>query len=453
MFLRSVGIAGVVVVFVSVLAAITLLPAVLLLIGGRIERGRIFRMPGDHVADHGFWSALSHWVMARPVWVFVPTLALLIAVGLPFRHVNISSPDATILPRSTESRQGYDLLVDAFGPGEISPLIVTFASPSSVFSNQNVIAIHQIVSALESDPRVARVDGFTAYGVGVSDEQAIGLANVQRGAATAGLGARFQQFASDPAAMILVYLRSYPNSAESKDILAGIRDRKPGGDLTMAVDGGTAEIVDVVDEMYGSFPVAIGSVLIATYVILFLLFNSIILPIKAILMNVLSLIASYGALVWIFQEGHFSTVLRFDAQGYIEASLPIIMFCVLFGLSMDYEVFLLTRVREEWERTGDNVVSVATGLQRSGRIITSAALIVVVVTSSFVSADVILVKALGFGIALAVLLDATVVRALLVPATMRLLGNANWWVPRWLGRRVPGVRENVDNRSHFDHLQ
>jgi RND superfamily putative drug exporter len=163
------------------------------------------------------------------------------------------------------------------------------------------------------------------------------------------------------------------------------------------------------------------------------------LPLKAILMNALSILASYGALVVVFQEGALSDQLRFEPLGFVEASLPIIMFCVLFGLSMDYEVFLLSRVKEEWERTGDNRHSVAIGLQRSGRIITSAAAIVVVVTASFVSADVIIIKALGLGIALAVLIDATIVRALLVPATMRLMGRWNWWMPEWIDRRLPGA--------------
>ena len=237
--------------------------------------------------------------------------------------------------------------------------------------------------------------------------------------------------------MVLVYTDDLPNSSANKRLLSAIRGYRAGGDLTLQTDGGTAEIVDVVHVMYSDFPRAIALIVIATYLVLFLLFRSVLLPLKAILMNSLSIIASYGALVWIFQEGHLSGVLDFTPLGYVEASLPIIMFCVLFGLSMDYEIFLLSRIREEWERTGDNRESVAIGLQRSGKIITSAALIVVVVTSSFVSADVILIKALGMGIALAVFLDATVVRALLVPATMRLLGRWNWWLPRPLSRIVP----------------
>jgi RND superfamily putative drug exporter len=189
--------------------------------------------------------------------------------------------------------------------------------------------------------------------------------------------------------------------------------------------------------MYHDFPLALLGVVIATYIILLLLLRSAVLPLKAILMNALSLVASYGALVWVFQDGHLSSLLGFAPLGFVESSLPIIMFCVLFGLSMDYEVFLLSRVREEWERTGDNTRAVAVGLQRSGRIITSAALLVVVVTASFVTADVVIIKALGFGIALAVFLDATVVRALLVPSTMKLLGRWNWWLPSPLERLLP----------------
>ena len=168
-----------------------------------------------------------------------------------------------------------------------------------------------------------------------------------------------------------------------------------------------------------------------------LLFRSVILPLKAIVMNTLSILACYGALVFVFQEGHFSHLLNFTPLGYVEASTPIIMFCAIFGLSMDYEVFLLSRVKEHWEATHDNTRSVAVGLERSGRIVTSAALIVVVVSLAFVSADMIIVKALGLGMALAVLLDATLVRGLLVPATMRLLGRWNWYWPRWLDRLIP----------------
>jgi RND superfamily putative drug exporter len=442
MFLRSVGIAGVIVVFFSVLAALTLLPALLGIAGTRIEQWSVIRRsPEDH--HHlGFWARLSRGVMKRPILILVPTTLILLAFGAPFRHVNISSPDATILPKSTESRQGFDELVRAFGPGEISPMVVVFQSPSSVFSRKNVSAIHDFVTELQADHRVVRVEGFAAFSQEMSDDQAYALVQIQKRAADRGLGGRFREIANDHTAMLLVYTESYPNSVESKDLLSKIRDYPVNGDVSMLVDGGTAEIVDVVDAMYGAFPLAVAFVLLATYIVLFLLFHSVFLPLKAIVMNTLSLLASYGALVWVFQDGHLERLLRFESLGYVEASLPIIMFCILFGLSMDYEVFLLSRVREEWERTGDNTEAVALGLQRSGRIISSAALIVVVVAISFVSADVILVKALGFGIALAVFLDATIVRALLVPATMRLMGHWNWWRPAALERfAIPDLHE------------
>jgi putative drug exporter of the RND superfamily len=442
MFLRSVGIAGVVVVFFSVLAALTLLPALLSIAGTNVERWAVIRRsPEDH-HRHGFWARLSRDVMKRPVLILIPTALMLLAFGAPFRHVNISSPDATILPRSTDSRKGFDDLVSAFGPGEISPMIVVFQSPTTMFSPDNVAAIHQLVVDLQQDQRVVRVDGYAAFPQQVTDEQAYALVQVQRRAAASGLGARFDQVANDRTAMVLVYTEAYPNSVESKQLLSKIREFPVGGDMTMLVDGGTAEIVDVVNAMYSAFPLAVGFVLLATYIVLFLLFHSVFLPLKAIVMNTLSLFASYGALVWVFQDGHLERLLRFESLGYVEASLPIIMFCILFGLSMDYEVFLLSRIREEWDRTGDNTEAVALGLQRSGRIISSAALIVVVVAISFVSADVILVKALGFGIALAVFLDATIVRALLVPATMRLMGHWNWWHPSFLARlAIPDLHE------------
>ena len=443
MFLRSVGIAGVIVVFFSVLAALTLLPAVLGIAGNRIERFTVLRFANTDDHEHGFWASLSRRVMQHPWLVMIPTLILLLSFGAPFRHVEISSPDATILPSNTESRQGFDELVDSFGPGEISPILVVFQSQTSMFDRDATDAAWNLVQQLSADDRVARMEGYGAFDSSVTPDQAFTLTRIQRAASDNGIGTRFKQFASDQTALLLVYPKGYPNDQESKDLLAMIRSFEPGGNVSIVVDGGTAEIVDVVSEMYGAFPVAIALVLIATYIVLFLLFHSVFLPLKAIAMNTLSLLASYGALVWVFQDGHLEGLLRFESLGYVEASLPIIMFCVLFGLSMDYEVFLLSRVREEWERTGDNTEAVAIGLQRSGRIITSAALIVVVVTLSFISADVILVKALGFGIALAVFIDATIIRALLVPATMRLLGHWNWWMPGWLARITPGCSQGV----------
>ena len=430
-FLRSVGIAGVIVVAWSTVAAVTLLPALLAIVGTNIDRFSIRRASSRAAGDGGFWVRLSGAVMARPLPVLIPTLAFLLLLGTPFLRANISSPDATILPRDLPSRQAFDLLVAEYGAGEIAPFFVVLESTGRLFTPERLGAVYDVGARLSHDPRITRLQ--TIVPPTLPREEAVGAAFAQRGLDRLGIATGYGRLANENAAVIVAYTSFPPNSAESKAMLAELRAIQPPG-LTVMVDGGAAEIVDVVAEMYAEFPRAIAFVVGATYVVLLLLFRSVLLPVKAILMNALSIVASYGALVWVFQEGNLGWLLGFTALGFVEASLPVIMFCVLFGLSMDYEVFLLSRIREEWERTGDNARAVAVGMQRSGRIITSAALIVVVVAGAFVTADVVLIKALGFGIALAVFLDATVVRALLVPSTMRLMGRWNWWLPGPLHR-------------------
>src|SRR5215213_109067 len=436
LFLRSVGIAGVIVVAWSTVAALTLLPALLSVVGTGIDRFSLPWRSTSNSARSGFWVRLSLGVMARPVAVLIPTLALLLLLGSPFLRVNISSPDSTILPPDLPSRQAFDILAAEFGAGEVSPfLIVLHSEPrGNLFTSERLDAIYAVGARLANDPRVTRVQSIVPPTL--PREEAIGVALLQRGLNRLGVDTGAGRLANDNAAAIVAYTSSLPNAAENKALLAELRAMELPG-LTVLVDGGTAEIVDVVDLMYADFPKAIALVVAATYLVLLVLFRSVLLPLKAVLMNALSILASYGALVWVFQEGNLSSLLGFTGLGFVEASLPVIMFCVLFGLSMDYEVFLLSRIREEWERSGNNTHAVAIGLQRSGRIITSAALLVVVVVGSFVTADVVLIKALGFGIALAVLLDATVVRALLVPSTMRLLGDWNWWLPSPLHRLLP----------------
>ncbi len=216
----------------------------------------------------------------------------------------------------------------------------------------------------------------------------------------------------------------------------------------MLVGGGAADVADVVARVRADFPRTGLFIAISTYLVLFVLLRSVILPAKALIMNTLSIVASFGALVWIFQDGNLSALLGFQPLGFVETTQPVILFCVLFGLSMDYEVFILSRTKEVWDRTGDNPEAVARGLERSGRIVTSAALVVVVVAGSFAFADIVLIKALGVGMAIAIALDATVVRALLVPATMRLLGRWNWWMPaileRFVATRLPASEAEVE---------
>ena len=258
---------------------------------------------------------------------------------------------------------------------------------------------------------------------------------------------RWQRTTDDDLTTFTVVTWYGPNAPEARQLVRDLRDPNsalaPPAGVTVRVAGGAAEVVDTVDKMAADFPRSALFIIVATYLVLFVLLRSVVLPAKALVMNGLSILASFGALVWIFQDGNLSALLGFQPLGFVETTLPVIFFCVLFGLSMDYEVFLLTRMKEAWDATGDNRIAVARGLERSGRIVTSAAMIVVLVAASFAGAEIVLIKALGLGVAIAVALDATVVRALLVPATMRLLGRWNWWMParleRWVASRLPVV--------------
>ena len=444
MILRSVGIAGAIVVALAVMAALTLLPALLAIVGGRVDALRIRRIAVRADGD-GRWARLAHWVMRRPVAVLVPTLALLLALGAPFLHVRFNAPDSTILPESVPSRVAYDRLVAAFGEGPFAPLSIAITTTGPATSPANVAALYDYSRRLAADRRISRVDSLVDVDPRLSLDQyqllyadptgppdrfvRTALATTTRGNVTA----------------FTVYTPYGPNRAEGRALVADIRDPSgplaPPAGMHVLVGGGAADVTDVVNRVAADFPRTALFIVLSTYVVLLLLLRSVILPAKALIMNTLSITASFGALVWIFQDGNLSALLGFRPLGFVETTQPVILFCVLFGLSMDYEVFLLTRMKEAWLRTGDNRQAVATGLEKSGRIITSAALIVVVVAGSFAFADIVLIKALGLGMAIAVALDATIVRALLVPATMRLLGRWNWWMPvrleRWLAERVP----------------
>jgi RND superfamily putative drug exporter len=231
----------------------------------------------------------------------------------------------------------------------------------------------------------------------------------------------------------------------SQDLVQQIRAVDPGAGATALVGGQTASAVDLVESIGSHLPRMALSVAVVMLVLLFVAFGSVVLPLKAIVMNAVSIAASFGVVTWVFQEGHLSGALGFTSPGYLDATQPILMLAILFGLSMDYEVFLLSRVREEWDVTGDNTHSVAAGLQHSGRIITSAALLLAIVIGGFATSGIVFLKMIGVGMLVAVLLDATVVRGLLVPATMRLLGRANWWAPAPMSRSWEryGHRESV----------
>ena len=433
MMMRSLGVGGITVILFSMLIALTLLPALFTVLGHRVDRLSIWRR---RTARGGFWFTLSQWVMRHPVAVIIPTTAFLVLLGLPFLNVNLGSPWASILPEEAESRQGQDLVTERFGPGELSQVILVERSPTSTLTPENIAANLEFVERMENDPRVVRVDSIFGAEPRMTWEQFIALSGLSGSAPAVSDEAltAFNELVSDDlrTQMVRIVPRHSPTADETKALVSDIRSSPPGGDMTMLVTGVTADQLDTVDSLYSDFPRVIVYVVIVTYVALLLLFRSVILPLKAVVLNALSILASFGALVFVFQQGNFEGLLGFTADGTTEATVPILVFSVVFGLSMDYEVFLLSRVKEEYDRTGDNTRAVAVGMERSGRIITSAAAILIVVSAGFATGDILIIKALGLGTAIAVLVDSTIVRALLVPALMRVMSRLNWWAPRWM---------------------
>jgi trehalose monomycolate/heme transporter len=412
MFLRSMGFGGVATVAVDVIAALTILPALLAVLGHRVNALRVRRSVRQPRLDEqsGAWYRIARSVMRRPVAYVAVIVVVLLALGTPFLKINWVGTDARVLPASAQARQVTEALNRDFPANVTSPIeaVVQLPGPAAAPAQQAVLASY-----------VARLDHVT----GVTAAKVTGAAgNVAR-----------------------VDLRYAPDpmSSQARGIVLRVREVPPPPGASVYVGGGTAELVDELASLGQTLPWMGLIVAIATFVLLFLAFGSVVLPVKAIVMNVLSLSAAFGAVVWIFQEGHLSGLLNFTATGSIDPTMPILMLAIIFGLSMDYEVFLLSRIRERYDITGDNTAAVASGLQRTGGIITSLALLLIVVVGAFSTSGIIFIKLFGVGTIIALLVDATIVRVLLVPATMRLLGRANWWAPRPLRRLYAryGMRE------------
>ena len=430
MMLRSIGAGGALVVLIAVAAATTFVPALLAVLGPRVNRWRVWR---PAVGPRNGWARLARAVMRRPLPIFLSVSTFLVVLGLPFLHVRLNAPDARVLTPDSPSRVAYEFLRDEFGEGHQTPLFLVARFPEGALAPEAVAAQHGLTRALEADPRVARVGGITAIDPRITLEQYQLLYRYAPGIGDPWARALAETFTREDAAFMLVEPSVPSTSPEAEGLVEAIRVYRDANRLDLLVGGGAAGLKDFVDRLYTDFPKAVLLILVITYVVLAVLFRSVVLPLKAVLLNVLSLLASFGALVLVFQDGWLSNVLRFEPLGYIDSLLPVVLFAMLFGLSMDYEVFLLSRVKEARDEGRSNTESVAIGMERSGRVVTSAALVVIAVCLAFVTADIVLIKALGLGAAIAVFVDAAIVRALLVPATMHLLGRWNWWAPslRW----------------------
>lgn len=405
---RSMGYAGLLVAALAALVSLTVLPALLLLLGHRIDRGRLRpRRRVTGAASDGFWHRLATLVMRRPLPIGLAVAALLLLLGAPFLHVNLGFPDERALPRDMASRQIAETLADEFGITEQNGLFAVLPDSAD--------GVGGYALALSELPDVRRVDTVTGSYAG-------GMQFAAPGALHSGFGAEGAAYLNvvpstgDPAALdrLVDAVRAVP--APSPVLIGGI----------------AATNDDALAAITAALPLALGFVVLLMLVALFLLTGSVVLPVLALILSALSLTATFGALVWIFQDGHLSGLLDFTVTGDLPPTVPVMLFGVAFGLAMDYQVFLLSRIGEEYRRTGDSEAAVALGLERIGRIVTAAAVLISLVLLGFLASDITFMKAFGIGLPLAVLVDATLVRGFLLPAGMKLLGDRVWYAPGFL---------------------
>src|SRR3954447_16058918 len=397
-FLYSMGLGGSLVTLVAATVAIVVLPAVLALLGNRVNAGAPRRLQraaerDSKPAQAGAWYRLSRFVMRRPGPIAVVSAAVLIAAGLPFTGIKFNTVDATVLPKDAEARQVDTALKTQFPPHHTAPIYVAVDSPPTRALRDYAIRLRRI-------PDAAAVQGPRPAGRNASVIQIVSRHDV--------LADRSEQLVRD--------IRS---TAAPFRAYAG---------------GQTAEFVDLKWSLGHHLPLVFAIVVVATLVVLFLMTGSVVLPIKALLMNVLTLSATFGILVVVFQDGRLEGPLDYTSQGALESSMPVLLFAVAFGLATDYGVFLLSRIKEARDRGASDSESVAIGLERTGRIVTAAALLFSIAIGAFATSQIIFIKENGVGTAIAVLIDASIIRALLVPSLMELLGKWNWWAPRPLRR-------------------
>jgi len=469
-FMTSFGVGGMVVVAAAVLAALTLLPALLGVLGQGVNRLRVpllwrltrAKSRAEEAERPGFWQRWALGVMRRPLLIVLVVAAVLVGIGWPIFAINVGTTSAASLPKDTEARQGLEILDAQFPAANENPVIVVArtADGASMLDAGNVAKVDGLSAWIAGLDHVTGVTSITRLPAGQD-----GQSGQQQGQPSGGDGGQALtpdalaqlygsgQYQQVPAlarlveattagdtTVITVKTDAPVDSAAGKALIDALRSGQAAhaGGLRVLVGGFQAVSLDFNRYLYDNFPRAILFILIATFVLLLIMFRSVLLPLKAVLMNALSVAAAYGVLVLVFQWGYLSGPLGFESTGYIDSIIPILLFCLLFGLSMDYEVFLLSRIREEWLRTRNNRYAVARGLEKTGGVITNAALLFVIVTGAFTFTRVIITKETGLGMTTAVLVDATIIRSLLVPATMRLLGRWNWWLP---GRPVPVERQ------------
>jgi putative drug exporter of the RND superfamily len=411
-FVQGIAVGGAAAVLVTMLASVTLLPAVLGFVGNNIDRLHLPHLlhRGESSPRESFWFRWSRLIQRRPAPVALASLLVLVVLTIPLFSLRLGSADAGTGSKARSSRRAYDLLSQGFGPGFNGPLLLAakLSSPSDVATLKTL------------STRLATVPGVAGVTPPVLNPRG-------------------------DAAVMSVFPTSSPQAPETTQLVHTLRDSvipgaTKGSGVEVLIGGLTAGTIDFSDQSGRRLPILIGVVLLLSFLLLVAVFRSVVVPAKAVVMNLLSIGAAYGVVVAVFQWGWLKGIIGVQSTGPIEAWVPMLLFTILFGLSMDYEIFLLSRIREDYIKTRDNGLAVANGLAATARVITAAAAIMVTVFLSFVIGfDERAVKLFGFGLAVAIFVDATLIRMVLVPATMELLGDANWWFPKWLGRLVPRI--------------
>ncbi len=436
--LFSVAIGGLVAVFVAVLTAIVVLPAALCVLGKNINFLSVRRIKKKKSKHFSLWHWLAEKVVQRPIPSFVTILVVLLCLGYPFLSAKYGVSDFRIFPEHSEDRKFFDTYAEKFKEPELTPIIMLVkTNDGSILSQRNISKLYTLADRVKDIASVAEVNSIVTTTPRLSKSQYYQLYHLPKKSMDKNIKELLSTTTGSNFTVMGIVSKYQINSPQMKTLITDLEAMKPIKGLSVSFTGTPVSNRDVLEGISNVLPYAILWIMVFTYIILLVLLRSIFLPIKAILVNLLSLAACYGALVLVFQEGYLHHLLNFETQGMLDISLLVIIFCALFGFSMDYEVFLLTRIKEAYEISHNNKKSIVFGIEKSCRIITSAAVIVIVICGSFLIADVLMVKAFGLGIAVAISVDAFLIRTILVPATMTITNKWNWYLPKWLDKILP----------------
>ena len=446
--LPSLGWGGICATFVALTSSIVLLPALLSLLGDRVNSLKVPFSFNDKSGEDGFWSWIANRVMKRPLVVLIPSMMVLLVAGSPFLQAEWGLTSWRALSPDDEARNGLELIDEKWvqDVSNTATLVFEVDTDSDIFSEQNLRDLYALSKEILLIDNTMYVYSYAHFDAEMTADQVVdfwddsddeNLTQQEQMMMELQRNGLIESTVGNDVVIMVVGISGEQSSEESREVVKEIRSidsrhEQFAGAAVVNVAGFAAYNQDVLDAVIDGLPVALGFILLASYILIFMQVRSVILPLKAIVMNILSVSASFGVLVWVFQMGNGAELMNFTPQP-IDPTTPVMIFAILYGLSMDYEVLMLSRIHEEWERTGDNNKAVAVGLQKSGRIITSAALVMITVFSAFGISSISLMKQFGLMLALGVAVDATIVRALVVPATMRLMGDLNWWTPKWLG--------------------